>query len=104
MNNNWIKEIDYLKYLDKDLKILCEIVGIDKFLEIIEIFGKTTIYFTNRPIVEMKKEYIRQKFGMIGNKELAREIGVSERLVHKIGSEKYNSDSTSKDEVYNLFY
>lgn len=89
MENEWIKEINYQKYLDGDLKILAEIIGIEKLCELYKHFSKTTIYFTERPIMEMKQEYIRKKYGYINEKKLARMLDVSERLIYKIGSEKY---------------
>ncbi len=85
---DWIKEIDYNKYLDGDLKIVVDIVGIDNFIKLFQVFKKTAIYFSERPLMEMKQEYIRKHFGQKSEKELARELGVSERLVYKIGAQK----------------
>ncbi len=85
---DWIKEIDYNKYLDGDLKIIVDTVGIDNFIKLFKIFSKTAIYFSERPLMEMKQEYIRKHFGQKSEKELARELGVSERLVYKIGAQK----------------
>ncbi|MEJ5351933.1 MAG: hypothetical protein WHS65_10100 [Melioribacteraceae bacterium] len=84
----WYKEIDYKKFLDGDMKLLEEIIGIDKLMKLFEIFSKTAIYFSEKPIMEMKQEYIRKKFGSIPEKQLARLLNVSERLVYKIGSQK----------------
>lgn len=85
---DWIKDIDYKKFLDGDLKLLVDIVGIEKFSELYRHFAKTAIYFSEKPLMEMKQEYIRQNFGFKPEKELARMLGVSERLVYKIGSQK----------------
>lgn len=90
---DWIKEIDYKKYLTGDLKALEEVVGIDVLLKIIKAFAKTTIYISEKPLMEMKQEYIRKKFGEIPDKELARKLGVSERLVYKIASQKIYSNN-----------
>lgn len=38
--------------------------------------------------MDMKQEYIRKHYGNKSEKELARMLGVSERLVYKIGSQK----------------
>jgi hypothetical protein len=84
----WIKEIDYNKYLDGDLKMLVEIIGIDNFIKLFKVFAKTAVYFSERPLMEMKQEYIRQHFGSKSEKELARLLGVSERLIYKIGAQK----------------
>lgn len=84
----WIKDIDYKKFLDGDLKLVEEIVGIDKFIELYSYFSKTAIYFSEKPLMDMKQEYIKKYFGFKKEKELARMLGVSERLVYKIGSQK----------------
>ncbi|QKJ99913.1 MAG: hypothetical protein HND40_10250 [Ignavibacteriota bacterium] len=88
MKMGWIKDIDYNKFLDGDLKLLVNTIGIDKFIELYSHFAKTAIYFSEKPLMEMKQEYIRKHFGFKNEKELARMLGVSERLVYKIGSQK----------------
>ncbi|AFH47807.1 Hypothetical protein IALB_0093 [Ignavibacterium album JCM 16511] len=88
MKMDWIKDIDYNKFLDGDLKLLVNTIGIDKFIELYSHFAKTAIYFSEKPLMEMKQEYIRKYFGFKNEKELARMLGVSERLVYKIGSQK----------------
>ncbi|AFH50748.1 Hypothetical protein IALB_3045 [Ignavibacterium album JCM 16511] len=85
---DWIKDIDFNKFLDGDLKLLIEIVGVEKFIELYRHFAKTAIYFSEKPLMEMKQEYIRKNFRNKSEKELARMLGVSERLVYKIGSMK----------------
>lgn len=87
-NFEWIKEIDYKKYLNGDLKIIVELIGIEAFLKLYSIFAKTTVYFSEKPLMEMKQEYIKKHFGSKPEKELARMLNVSERLVYKIGTQK----------------
>lgn len=93
---NWIKEIDYNKFLNGDLKLLLEIIGIDNFIELYLHFAKTAIYFSEKPLMEMKQEYIRKNYGSKSEKELARLLGVSERLVYKIGSQKITINNQQK--------
>lgn len=93
--NEWYKEIDYKKYLDGDMKLLEEVIGIDKLMKLFELFSKTAIYFSEKPIMEMKQEYIRKNFGIIPQRQLARMLNVSERLVYKIGAQKI----TLKDQM-----
>jgi len=93
---DWIKKIDYQKYLDGDLKILHDIIGIDNFIKLFQVFAKTAVYFSERPLIEMKQEYIRKHFGEKSEKELARMLGVSERLVYKIGSQKITLSEQGK--------
>lgn len=89
MKNDWIKDIDYSKFLDGDLELLVDVIGIEKFIELYEYFAKTAIYFSERPLMGMKQEYIKKYFGVKGERELARMLGVSERLVYKIGAQKH---------------
>lgn len=93
MDNDWIKEIDYNKFLTGDLKLVADSVGIDNLIKLYKIFAKTTVYFSEKPLMEMKQEYIKQYYGTKNEKELARLLGVSERLIYKIGSQKYKADT-----------
>lgn len=95
-NMDWIKEIDYNKFLDGDLKIVVDIVGIDNFIKLFKVFSKTAVYFSERPLMEMKQEFIRKYFGSKSEKELARLLGVSERLVYKIGAQKLTLNNQQK--------
>lgn len=92
----WIKEMDYKKHFDGDLLILLEIIGIDKLIKIYEVFGKTSIYFSEKPIMQMKREYIKRHFGLINDRELARKLGVSQRLIYKIAKEKVSNINQGK--------
>lgn len=85
---NWIKKIDYNKFIKGDLKILLDIIGIDNFIKLYETFAKTAVYFSEKPIMEMKQEYIRKYFGTMNVKELARMLGVSERLIFKVAAQR----------------
>ena len=78
---DWIKEIEYKKCLTGDLKELEEIIGIELFIRVIKHFAKTSIYFSERCINDMKVEYIRKNIGLMSDKELARKVGVSERMI-----------------------
>lgn len=93
---DWIKEIDYNKFLNGDLKIVVDIVGIDNFIKLFKVFSKTAIYFSERPLIEMKQEYIRKHYGTKSGKDLARLLGVSERLVYKIGSQEITMNNQQK--------
>jgi hypothetical protein len=84
----WYKEIDYKKFLTGDLKIIEEEFGIDILMRMYELFGKTNIYFSEKPLIDMKIEYIKKKLSKNYNsdtlKKLCREMHLSERIIHKI--------------------
>jgi ribosome-binding protein aMBF1 (putative translation factor) len=86
---DWIKEIEYKKYLNGDLKELEEIIGIELFIRVMKHFAKTSIYFSEKCINNMKVEYIRKNIGLMSDKELARKVGLSERMIYKIANEKH---------------
>lgn len=84
----WYKEINYKKFLKDELKMIEEHFGIDILMGLYELFSKTAVYFSEKPLMEMKQEYIRKKFGTIPDKQLARMLKVSERLIYKVASQK----------------
>lgn len=87
-NMEWYKEINYKKYLNGDLKLMEEIVGVDNLMKLYDSFAKTAVYFSETPLMNMKEEYIKKNFGLIPEKQLARMLKVSERYVYKIGAKK----------------
>lgn len=86
MNTNygWIEEIDYKKHLDGNSALMVDICGVDKFIELVEAFAKTQVYFSTEPIIKMKKEFILNNKDKYTVKELARILHVSERFVYKV--------------------
>jgi hypothetical protein len=92
----WYKKIDLKKYLNGDLLEIYDIVGDDLFMKLMERFGKTSVYFSEKPIMDAKIEYIKKHYGERTEKEMARELKVSERLIYKIGSSKYIPSDTFK--------
>jgi len=83
-NYKWIEQIDYKKHLDGNSALMVEICGLDKFIDLVEAFAKTQIYFSTEPLIKMKKEYILAFNSKYTAKELARILQVSERFVYKV--------------------
>ena len=55
---SFVKELDYKKHFNEDELRMIEIVGIDKFLILLEEFKKRSIYFSTERVEVMKREYI----------------------------------------------
>ncbi|MBX3008650.1 MAG: hypothetical protein KF816_11575 [Melioribacteraceae bacterium] len=92
MNYDWIKEIpNYLDFFTNDQKIMIEVVGIEKYMELHERFGSTSFYFSNQSMVYAKKAWA-QKNRHIHYSEAARILGVSVQSIYNWREEK-NSDN-----------
>ena len=91
MNYDWIAQIVNVeqaaeKELDFEISSMIEMVGIEKFLEIFKLFEKVPYYFSSRKLAPLMACYIRQQNGSKTPTQLARELGVGLRTVHKLMS------------------
>lgn len=86
MNLDWLKEYDWKKTLEGDYRIIADKLGIDNLIKLIEVFGKTSIYFSYEPLFRLREDYIRQNKHTEAH-ELARFLGVSERTIYTIRRE-----------------
>ncbi|MBK7106857.1 MAG: hypothetical protein IPH62_16415 [Ignavibacteriae bacterium] len=81
MKTDWMKNIDIEPFLDSQLKRVLEIVGKEKFLILFSEFGKSSVYFSTKSLLECKKKYIKMNRD-ITVKQLANDLEVSERFVY----------------------
>jgi len=89
MNENnleWINEIDLNEVLSGYLLELAEIIGAEAAVNLAERFKKTTLYFSEKPLDDLKRIYIRKNYPAITARQLARKLGVSERFVFEVVS------------------
>jgi Mor family transcriptional regulator len=94
---DWLKEIDYEKILPEEYNEIIELIGLDNFIKLFERFSKLSLYFSETPINRAKKEYVKMaKRQGSTPREIARKLGVSERFVYGVISEKHLDN-------YNLF-
>ncbi|MCU7494746.1 MAG: hypothetical protein HF314_12105 [Ignavibacteria bacterium] len=94
---DWIKEIDWEESLSGDLKEIAKLCGINTLLTLWENFGKTNIYFSERPLDALRRKYIiHNKDKSV--KELARKLEVSEMFVYNCLQE-----IKLKEDTLNLF-
>lgn len=87
-NLNWIRDLDEPeKYLDKDMKLVYENCGIDTVISLLEGLPSINVYISSASVTKAQKAYIVKHFDGNNQKELALEIGCSERLVFKVTKE-----------------
>lgn len=83
-NLSWLDEIDIKSHLDFNYSTIYDICGKEKFLMLLETFNKTQIYFSNLPIIEMKKEFIKKNKDKYSTADLARLLKCSLGFVYKV--------------------
>lgn len=81
---SWVKEIDFMKHLDDDSKLIVEEFGIETYLKLFSLFGKTRIYFNNKFFYECKKEFIRSNVEKYSTRQLSKMLNVSDQFVRDI--------------------
>ena len=92
-----VNEVEWEKILSGELKEVAELIGIENTLKLLERFGKTHIYFTDKSLLELKKLYILAHCEEdMGAKDLARLLKVSERFVFQVISESRNKRGDDK--------
>ena len=92
MRYDWIAKLKEAekaieKDLDYEISAIVGIVGIEKFLEIFQLFDKMPYYFSYKRLAPLMQSYISQEIGSKSIPKIAREMGVTTRTVQKIASE-----------------
>ncbi len=80
---SWINDIDYSKYLDEDSKLIVQEFGIEIYLKLFTIFGKTRIAFNDKFFYACKKEFIKKHSSDYTLKQFSLMLKVSEEFVRK---------------------
>ncbi len=72
--------------LPQDIAWLCDIVGIDTFMRIIDTAGGEILYIPKRQTIELplRRTAIKQEYDGANIKMLARKYGLTERRVRDI--------------------
>lgn len=91
----WFSKVDYKQHLTGDMKDIADLIGIENLLKLINRFNKTPIYFSDKCLLELKKEYIRQQRGKMEPRIIARLLDVSERYIYNVYEEKPNGLPTN---------
>lgn len=81
-NLEWIKEIDNwkTKLPDQMLEIV-EIIGEESFLKLWAYSLSTSFYFSEKPLNNIRIEYIKKYFSPGDAGRIARQLGVSQKFV-----------------------
>ncbi len=80
---SFVKELNYKKFFNDDELRIIEIVGIEKFLLLLEEFKKRSVYFSTERIEVMKREYVL-KNKKTPVKELVKKTGFAEGTIYSI--------------------
>jgi len=104
MSNNleWLDRIEFEDLLTSDMKLIAERCGIDVLKSLLANLPKLHIYMSERPLVEAQKRYIDRFYRQGNAKEIAANLGVSERFVYQVHRELIRRRHQLKKEK-NLF-
>lgn len=105
-NLEWMRNLEEPeKYLDKDLRLVYENCGIDTVISLLEGLPSINVYISSASVTKAQKAYIVKYFDGNNQKELALEIGCSERLVFKVTKEAQQQryEEQRKKSQANLF-
>lgn len=80
---NFIKKLDWKKFLNEDELAIAEKFGIDGLLWMINHFKGMPVYFTEARLDEMAKEYIKTNPDGLSSKELARMFNYSLMTIYR---------------------
>ena len=84
MKLEWLKEVNNLsELLTGDQKIIYDIVGVDAFVQLFDVFQKSTLYFATNLLDPARVAFIKSHSDM-SVKEFARKLQVSETYVYRI--------------------
>lgn len=92
MTFEFIKEIDYKKFLNEDQLRIVESIGIEALIQLQENFNKMVIYFPEEPFNAMRREYARKMKDKMSARDLARKLERSERWVYTCWNEDNNDN------------
>lgn len=83
---NWMEDINIneVKDIDSNSKLIIKELGIGTLIKLTEMFGKSSIYFSEKIIYRMKRQYVIQHREQMTVKEMSRKIGVSEKFIYNI--------------------
>lgn len=82
MKYDWVHDID-LRGISGEFLELVELIGVENTLKLYERFGKQQLYFSEKPLTQLKRLYIL-KHRHLAPKELARRLNLSEREIYYI--------------------
>lgn len=83
MKTDWIKDIpSFEQCLTAQEREMVEEIGLDNFIKLINRFGKTSFYFSEKSINELRREWVLLNKN-IPYDEAARTLGVSVASIYQ---------------------
>lgn len=86
MNLDWLEaysDEEFTEFLDKDAQMIVERCGRDVFMALLREVRSIQLYISKTPIVRAQRKYIMEHFDGDNHRQLAAEIGCSERFVYE---------------------
>ncbi|MEI7475311.1 MAG: Mor transcription activator family protein [bacterium] len=86
----WLDDLEKKHIPNEELRLVAEYCGLKVVAELLKSMPGVVIYVPNRDIVELRDQYIRQKYDgtKISMMELARELRLSEKTISSIIKKK----------------
>jgi hypothetical protein len=91
---DWARELDpeeLVAALDGDAALLADAIGVEGLLMMWQKLTGLSIYISTKPQMEAKRRYIHIKHDGNNTKDLALELGVSERFVQMAAKDSRHS-------------
>jgi len=85
---SWLDELDVLQTLDKDTALIAKSCGVDVLKSLWAEVPGITLYISEKPLNELRRQYINKHANGQNTHEIAVRLGVSERFVYKVMAER----------------
>lgn len=85
---NWLNDVQIHDLPNRDMQLVAEQCGIDIALLLIERLGGLCLYIPQKGDSLLMKKYILRNYDGTNAKDLALELGTTERYIYKVMAEK----------------
>jgi len=105
MKLDWLEDYsdeEFKEFLDKDAELIVERCGRRVFMALLREVCSIQLYISKTPIIRAQRRYIMEHFDGENHRELAAEIGCSERFVYETlerhrRAQRSDTDETEQD-------
>lgn len=81
---DWIKEIEIEDLLTNDSRLIYEHCGTEVLLMLWQRLPNLNLYISTKPLMELKKRYIKKFYNGSNLKQLAALLEVSDRFIYDV--------------------
>ncbi len=92
-----VKQLDYEKYFNDEERLMIEIIGIDKFITLLEEFKSTYFYFSTERLNEIKKEWVKKQGRSQSKFVLCKKTGFSQRTIERLLGDPIDDEASLFD-------